>query len=179
VIHILADVVLLIQYLNLLKDPSELCHLEKCPCCGKSGPWHHGGYTRQADRINPSSDSLNPVFIQRYYCPACKKTCSVLPECISPQRWYLWEIQQMALMLCLTGSSICTVSKKILPSRQTISRWIKHFKEQFRAHKDVLTNHVIALGHTDNMADFWPAVFEIMCLGKAMRLCHMAGVMIP
>lgn len=92
-VHILSGIVSLMQYQSLLNGDLVYYRLDQCLCCGKSNPQRYGSYPRQADRINKSSDSLNPVFIQRYYCLCCNKTCSVLPECIPPHRWYLWDIQ--------------------------------------------------------------------------------------
>ena len=92
---ILAGITSLIQYKNRAEySLEENFRLKQCPCCGKSNPWRHGTYPRESDRINPSSESLNSILIDRYYCSACGKTCSVLPECIPPRRWYLWETPQ-------------------------------------------------------------------------------------
>lgn len=168
------------QYLSLLNNAQKVCRLEVCPHCGLSKPWKHGFYSRQSDRINPSTESLNSIPIQRYYCSGCKKTCSVLPECIPPHRWYLWETQGLVLLSVLTGCSIFATAKILLPSRQTISRWINRFKEQFVFHKDALCNLFHNLGRAaTNMDDFWRAALKKMSLGAAMRLCHVSGVFIP
>lgn len=178
-VHIFADILSLVHYFDIKKREPEKLRLESCLCCGKSNPWRHGGYSREADRINPSSTSLNPVFIQRYYCPSCQKTCSVLPECIPPRRWYLWDMQQVIFLLYLSGMSAYAVAKIMPPSRQTIKRWLIRFVEQFRFHKDALCTHFFALGRTINMDDFWQTIFQRMNLSEAMRLCHVNGVAIP
>lgn len=179
-VHILSGIVSLMQYQSLLlNSDADYYRLAQCLCCGKSNPQRHGSYPRQADRTNKSSNSLNPVFIQRYYCLSCNKTCSVLPECIPPRRWYLWDIQQAALFLCLGGKSICATARELLPSRQTISRWMIRFKEHFLFHKDVLSSHFIQLGRACTMVDYWQIAFEKITLAQAMRLCHVAGVIIP
>jgi transposase-like protein len=176
-LHILADIMSLMQY----KQSQELNQhrLERCLCCGKQYPWLHGCYPRKADRSSNQEESLNPILIQRYYCPGCHKTCSVLPECIPPHRWYLWEIQQIALMLILKGASFNSTAKEIIPSRHTISRWIARIKEQFHLHKDTLCNHIIDLGRTIGFADFWQACLGHFSLAQAMRLCHVAGLPVP
>lgn len=178
-VHILSGIVSLMQYQNVLNSEKHYYALEKCLCCGKSNPQRHGRYSRQADRTNKSKDSLNPVFIQRYYCPSCNKTCSVLPECIPPRRWYLWDIQQAVLILCLGGKSICAAARALVPSRQTISRWMHRFTEHFHLHKDVLSSIFTSLGRSCTMADYWQVAFETLTLSQAMRLCHIAGVPIP
>lgn len=178
-VHIFADILSLVQYIESLKNRPEQLRLNHCLCCGKSNPWRHGGYSREADRINPSSKSLNPVFIQRYYCPSCQKTCSVLPECIPPHRWYLWDIQQAIFLLYLSGMSAYAIAKTTRPSRQTITRWLMRFVALFRVHKDALCTHFHALGRSTNMTDFWQTALQTMSLSTAMRLCHVTGVVIP
>ncbi len=75
--------------------------------------------------------------------------------------------------------SAYAISKTMPPSRQTIKRWLMRFVEQFRLHKDALCTHFYALGRAINMADFWQATLQKMRLSEAMRLCHVAGVVIP
>src|SRR3990172_4496957 len=171
---ILADVLTLIQYVLLVEHGISLDRGARCPHCGKSGLWLHGNYGRKADRSDQGDGSLNPILIQRFFCRSCKRTCSALPECIPPRRWYLWEVQQMALSLYLSGKSAYAIAKEIVPSRHTISRWIARFKEQLRLHKDALCHHVIELGRSQDFAEFWQACFNSFSLGKAMRLCHVA-----
>jgi hypothetical protein len=67
---ILAGIFSLIQYKNEVECSLEkTLQLERCVCCGRSNPWRHGSYPRDSDRLNRSCNSLNPIFIQRYYCP--------------------------------------------------------------------------------------------------------------
>lgn len=177
--HIVADVLSLLQHIKLSTEESEHDRLSFCLCCGKAGLWRWGSYPRKAARTHPPGESLNPILIQRYYCPTCRRTSSVLPECIPPHRWYLWATQQMALMLSLLGRSVRSIAKEISPSRQTITRWIGHFRAQFRQHKDVLCNRIPDFGRTIGFEDFWAKILLVMPLSKAMRLCHVAGVFIP
>src|SRR3990167_3742009 len=153
--HILAGIMSLVQYKK--SQESNQHRLERCPHCGRSSPWLHGHYPRKADRTGNQEESLNPIFIQRYYCPGCRKTCSVLPECLPPHRWYLWEVQQIAIMLILQETSFNAAAKNIAPSRHTISRWIASLKEKFHLHKDTLCGHFIDLGRTIGWTDFWQA----------------------
>jgi transposase-like protein len=177
-IWILSDIISLMQYVMAFEE-KEYSRKEICVHCGKTGLWCHGHYGRKADRLANTSESLNPVLIQRYYCPSCGKTCSALPECLPPRRWYLWEIQQMALMLLLTGKSLRAIAQEIVPSRRTIGRWAIRFKEQFLLHKNTLCNHIIDLGRTTGFTDFWQACLGQISLAQAMRLCHVAGVTVP
>jgi transposase-like protein len=178
-VHIVADVVSLVQYLSTLNNGPERYRLKYCLCCGKAGVWLHGCYPRKADRSGLAEESLNPIWIQRFYCPDCRRTCSVLPECIPPRRWYLWEVQQVALLLILSGKSFYAAAKEIIPSRYTIARWTTRFKEQLHLHKDVLCNHFVELGRVVGFTDFWQACLKQIPLSSAMRLCHVAGVPVP
>ena len=175
---ILADILTLIQYQEMYIKDTKQPRLERCLCCGKAKLHRHGSYPRKADRSG-ESESLNPIFIQRYYCPECRRTCSALPECMPPYRWYLWEVQQAALTLLLAGKSVYAASKVIAPSRHTIARWWTRFHERFRLHKDILCNHIADLGRTIAFSDFWINCLQEIPLSKAMRLCHVAGAFIP
>ena len=104
--HIVAGIVSLIQYVELIKNESGILRPKRCIFCGKLGLWLHGCYPRKADRTNSGDLLLNPILIQRFFCPDCQRTCSVLPECIPPRRWYLWDIQQVALLLLLSEESL-------------------------------------------------------------------------
>jgi len=178
-LHILPRILSLCQYKFEIDINPEQNRPDKCVYCGKAHPRRHAKYQRKAERDAASAGSRSPVFIQRYYCSACGRTTSALPECISPRRWYLWEIQQGALILSLLGKSAYAIAKEIIPSHHTISRWVARFHEQFILHKDTLCVHFGDLGRTCGLAEFWQACFEKITLGAAMRLCHVAGVFIP
>jgi hypothetical protein len=104
---------------------------------------------------------------------------SVLPECIPPRRWYLWETQQIALLLFLLGNSARAVEKQVKPSRHTIKRWVAWLVVQFKLHKDALCSHFPSLGLFTEPISFWTHVLEEFPLSTAMRLCHVSGVTIP
>lgn len=177
--RIVADIESLIQHIKSIACDKTSYHPSCCYSCGKAGLWRHGFYTRKAERSTNPEGSLNPILIPRFYCPNCKKTCSALPECISPRRWYLWAEQQAVLFLILAGVSYRSIAQKLLPSRWTVARWKNRFFEMFNQHKNALTNRLPDLGRTENIFDFWPTCFEKMPLGKAMRICHYSGVIIP
>lgn len=77
-VYIVPEILSLNQYI------CKSCQLREqsmtCPQCGRLNPWRHGCYSRQSDRHNPSNTTLNPILIQRYYCPGCHITFSVLPN---------------------------------------------------------------------------------------------------
>jgi transposase-like protein len=179
-LYIIPGIRSLIQYLKVLNHPlSDQRRPSCCPHCGKTGLWCHGYYLRKPDRESQSDESLNPILIQRYLCSSCGRTCSVLPECIPPRRWYMWAVHQAVLILSLVGKSMRAIAKETLPSRQTIRRWLARFKEAFNLHKDTLCNHLIELGRTSGFSEFWEGAFKQMPLSQAMYLCHASGVIVP
>jgi transposase-like protein len=179
--HILPGILSLIQYKNDVESNfREELRPERCECCGKSKPHRHGSYPRKAaGRNNDSDSSLNPLRIQRYYCPSCRKTMSVLPECIPRNRWYLWQVQQVILLLFTQGLSINKIAQSQKPSRHTISRWISRFKANFFVHRDALVHVKTTLSQYVTFNSFWEACLGRINLSEAMRLCHVLGVLVP
>jgi transposase-like protein len=176
--RILTNILSLSQYIELLRGEKELDHLISCPHCGKGKLWRHGQYHRKLDRSD-SAQLLNPIPIQRYLCPSCKRTCSILPECSPPKRWYLWDVQQAALLLTLAGKSLRDIANKIAVSRHTVKRWITRFQEQYRIHKDVLSSYWSELACSVDFVDFWLTCLQTIPLSKAMYVCSIAGVCVP
>jgi transposase-like protein len=176
---ILAGINSLIQYKYTQEYTPERVRPECCACCGRLKPWYHAFYERKSDRENPPDKSMNPIIIQRYYCPGCKKTFSVLPECIPPRRWYLWDVQQTILLLSILSKSAYAIAKESAPSYKTIRRWLACFQEQFLLHKDTLATYFNELSRTSGISEFWQFCLNKMTLGAAMRLCHVSGVAIP
>ena len=163
----------LVQYLDALKQ--QMIHLDRCVHCGKADPWCHGKYPRKSDR----EQDLNPIWILRFLCPGCRRTCSVLPECIPPRRWYLWAIQQIALLACMTGASLRQVSHPLGMSRSTIRRWLASLKSRHQEFSDALKSIRSSLGYGVDLPSFWEKCFEQMPLSKAMYLLNELKVMIP
>ncbi len=171
----------LIQYLAIFSDIN-LLRPERCPHCGYAHLHGHGAYGRQADRFNPASSSLNPIMIRRFRCPECGRTCSTLPECIPPRRWYSWPLQQTILMFLLNGCSVrqaAQAAPKRQPARSTITRWWHALHEQFIQHSDALRARCAFLGRATNVTDFWISCFGRMCLSRAMFLLNVAGIFVP
>jgi len=178
---IFAGILSLTQHLSTIKNHPEKYHLKQCPHkdCGKLGLWCHGYRYRQSDRENKGEANLNPIPILRLYCPACKRTCSVLPECIPPYRWYLWLIQQTALELYFSGMSLNRISQKIIPSRWTISRWLKRLEDQFNIHALYLKSKWFWLGYYSSLKDFWSALLNKINLSTAMLFLNNQNIFVP
>jgi len=175
--NIVPAIVSLPQYLEIQhSDPGRL-RPTCCPHCGNEDLWNHGHYDRKANRKN-TSNILNPISIYRYFCPHCHKTCSTLPECLPQNRWYLWDIQQAALMLSLIGKSFAAIEKKTMLSRHTISRWVNHLKKHLQCHKEILCKRLDNLDITKDFPSFWVSCLDKISLSQAMFLCHFAEVKI-
>ncbi len=152
----------------------------RCLTCGKCWLRCHGHYYRKADRENNSENSLNPIPVFRFYCPSCQHTCSVLPQCIPPRRWYLWTVQQLALLLITLEHSLRYIANQVTPARSTIGRWDNRFKNMFQLHALHLRSKFPELGVSANMfSTFWKACLSKMSLSEAMLWVHYAGEPIP
>jgi hypothetical protein len=153
----------------LVKNTHRALRPDNCPCCNHPFPWIHCSYTRKADRENNNFECLNPVHIYRFFCNGCKRTFSILPECIPPRRWYLWAIQQVACSLVIAGHSLRLIAKKLQPSRSTIRRWRTRFREMFNMHLFHLCSRFPELGRSAcSMTLFWEACLSQMSLARAM-----------
>lgn len=177
---ILAGISSLAEYKT--KPGLDVCRT--CPDCGLARALHrHGHYPRKPDRNAEPGQSLNPVKILRFICRFCRKTCSPLPECIPPRRWYLWMVQQSVIQEWLSGKSWYVISQKLKVARSTCRRWIQHLQDNFLLHADTLKNVAGSLGehlvHCFEVKSFWQSCFTQVGLSRAMLLCHQAGVDIP
>jgi transposase-like protein len=152
----------------------------RCLNCGKTCLHCHGYYFRKADRENHGELSLNPVPIPRFFCPSCRRTCSVLPQCVSPRRWYLWAVQQIALLLITLEYSWRYIATKVPPARSSIKRWDNRFKAMFSLHTLHLRSKFPELGiNAGTFSKFWKACLEKMSLAEAMLWVHCAGELVP
>jgi len=176
---IVSGITTLVQHMQQLFVDPDRYRPKQCVSCGRAGLWCHGSYERQSDRENPSASSLNPILIPRFYCPDCCHTCSTLPECIPPHRWYLWSIQQAALLIVLSGKSIHHSARHCLPSRFSVSRWYHRLVEQFQHHRLHLSASLPSLGYKNNFATYWQTCFAQLNLSGAMFMLNQAEVMIP
>ena len=180
---ILPGIFSLIQHLDTLQKAPETYRPERCPqpACRHVGIWGHGCYTRKADRKDLGEACLNPVPILRFYCPECRCTCSVLPECIPPRSWYLWEVRQVIFLLLLAGNSIgrTLASNGSRASRTTIKRWWLRFNHSFLSFSIHLLPHFPCIGRHAGFSGFWKACLDLRPLSSAMRLLHEEGVSVP
>ncbi len=167
------------QHLYHLEHHPEAYRPPQCPHCGVGGVWRHGHYRRKADRDGEDGVYLDPVPIPRFYCRHCQTTCSRLPGCMAPRRWYPWIVQQAVLALLLSGSSLREVARQCQPGRRTISRWWHWLEAQADQYRFHLRSRFQALGRYDGFTAFWSACFRQMSLATVMAWLDREGVAIP
>lgn len=177
--HILPAIDSLDQHLFHLDQQPDAYRPEQCPHCGKKEMWRHGCYHRKVDRIGSDGEYCDPLPIPRYYCACCQRTCSRLPRCLPPRRWYLWAVQQVVLAALLLGSSIRKVAISYRLSRHTVRRWRRWLEDRFVPHSFHLRNRFPELGRHSSVRAFWLACFGEMPLAEAMAWLDRDGVVIP
>ena len=166
------------QHLHQLDADPEFYRPDRCPHCGCAGLWFHGFYNRYPDRDSPSNQSLNPVPILRFLCPqdSCGRTCSVLPECIPPRRWFLWSVQQTFLLLLLGK---CLPEKLSTPHPRTVWRWWQRLRDRFHTHRFCLASLNARWGQYTCARTFWSACFRGMTFSAALFFIHQSDEVIP
>ena len=167
------------QHQEQLRDDPEAYRPERCWHCGKRGLRRHGHYERNVPRGEGMAFSLGSLFIPRFYCPACRGTCSRLPACLSPGRQYWWKSQQTVLERLISEESVREVARRLCPSRRTIGRWWQWLEGGFEVHGLHLRSRFAELGRTVNWKAFWLRCFECMGLGGAMGWLERSGVRVP
>jgi hypothetical protein len=107
--------------------------------------------------------------VLRFFCRSCRRTHSRLPLCIAPRRWFDWVVQQLVLLLLLTGASLRASARQAGVDRRTARRW-RHWLEAAQGNRFVfhLRSHWPHLGATDDGPPFWRAVFTGPGLPLAM-----------
>ena len=175
---ILTGIHSLAQHIHQLNINPEQYRPRQCCHCGWAVLWCHGSYSRYPDRSPCAERKLNPVSISRFRCARreCRRSCSVLPECIAPRRWYLWSVQQAMLILLLTGN-LCVEHSH--PHVRTVWRWWARLKERFDIQRFHLCGQDAFLGQYTTVAAFWQACFLRRSLSKAMLIIHQQGACIP
>ncbi len=139
-----------------------------CPHCGIKTVWSHGCYHRKADLCNRGEANLNPVPILRYCCSACRRTCSRLPECIAPRRWFNWVLQQIGLRAAFGQTPPATPPLCPTPARRTQQRWKGWLQERTVLFRFSLTSRFPELGRAADDTAFWLGVFDTLGLPTAM-----------
>ena len=178
---ILSDRLTFRQHKETLFSAPEKYKPDHCPYCYCINLWSHGCYYRKPDRNNRYPYSTNDMAVLRFKCTdeACGRTCSTLPECFAPRRWYPWINQQWCLWFLLVGYSINQV-KAILPmARSTIVRWKNWLDDRFSLFHSYLKNHFPEFGYFENKGIFWLNWLEKYSLSDAMVYLNNQQVIVP
>lgn len=165
--RIVASITTLEHHLEALESDPEVYRPNACPHCRLGGLWRHGCYHRKADR-RAGGESLNPVAVLRFLCRECLRTCSRLPACIAPRRWYDWAVQQAVLMLLLCGSSLHCCCRCSCMDRRTVRRWRDWLHARSERFAFFLRSWFAQLGRCADHESFWRNVLDSMPLSQAM-----------
>ena len=122
---------------------------------------------RKADR-SAGDESLNPVAVLRFLCRQCMRTCSRLPLCIAPRRWYDWAVRQAVLALLLSGCSVNHCSCRTCRARRTVRRWRDWLNERSERFAFFLRSRFAQLGRSADQDSFWRNVLDSISLAQAM-----------
>lgn len=177
--RIVSGITSLQQHLSLLSATPDVYRPCVCPHCGLNNPWRHGQYHRKADHDQPAQDSLNPVPIPRFRCRGCGRTCSRLPTCIAPRRWYAWEVQQQVLLILLTGGSLRAASTIAPLSRHTCRRWWRWLTARSESFEFHLRSRFAELGRAVDSISLWRTCLMHISLAGAMAWLDQNGVAVP
>jgi hypothetical protein len=167
------------QHLDSLEREPVVYRPARCPHCGLAGLWGHGCYDRKADRRPGEAGALNPIPIPRFFCQGCLKTCSRLPECVAPRRWYDWALQQLVLLRLLGGGSLHQGSVLSGLDRRTIRRWWTWLGSRTDAFGMCLRARFPELGRAVDGGGFWQGCWQAMPLSQAMAWLDREGVVVP
>lgn len=154
---ILSDILTFRQHSETLFNTPERYKPSHCPYCHCIKLYNHGVYYRKPDRVNIGKYSCNDQAVARYKCTdeCCARTCSTLPECFAPRRWYPWVNQQWCLWFLLKGYSINQVDDLFPMARSTIVRWKNWLFGRFNVFHRLLKNKFPEFGHIENKVDSW------------------------
>ena len=167
--RIVVGITSLEQHIEAISASPERYRPRCCPHCGLKILRRHGYYYRKSDRRREHA-SLNPVPICRYLCSGCHHTCSRLPECIAPRRWYGWSVQQAALEQRLKGCPEDPYADGGGPDERTVDRWWQWLKARGDLFEFHLRARFAELGRAAGFDAFWRRVFASLGLARAMAI---------
>jgi transposase-like protein len=164
--RIVGSIASLAQHLVTLATDPEQYRPAACPHCGYARVWRHGCYHRKADRAG--GGALNPVAVLRFLCGACPQSCSRLPACMAPRRWYDWAAQQAVLILLLLGESVHSCARTSGLDRRTVRRWRDWLHERDAVFAFLLRSRWPELGRVADFDAFWRHVIDERSLQQVM-----------
>ncbi len=166
--RIVSTITSLEQHFHAVQQSPDVYRPSRCPHCGLGVLWRHGCYHRKADRSRCRARSRNPVPIRRFCCAECRRTCSRLPLCIAPRRWYDWAVQQVVLQHLLRGCSLHRCSHACCIDRRTVRRWRDWLSARGETFIFVLRSRFPEWGRGIDAQGFWRTALGDMSLANAM-----------
>ena len=163
------------QHCQTLITNPEAYRPRRCPYCGLGNLWCHGHYERKADR---GSGELNPIEVPRFLCAGCKRSCSRLPSCIAPRRWYGWAMQQTVLLSVLLGKSrACAATVGV--GQRSVGRWWGWLAARTEQFEFYLRSRYIEWGRAVGWCAFWQLALAQQPLRELMAWLDQQGLKIP
>lgn len=153
--RIVATVTSLAQHRSLLAHAPELYRPPACPHCGLGKLWRHGCYQRKVERGVGLIAPRDPVPVPRFRCVGCKRTCSRLPACIAPRRWYDWVVHQVLLRALAGGASLHAAARACAVDRHTARRWRAWLAARGETFAFFLCSRFPDWGRVGDSAAFW------------------------
>ena len=176
--RILGAITTLGQHFDEIAKGGEIYRPLNCPHCQAGGLWRHGFYHRKADHCAACDAPRKLVPVARFLCKSCCVTCSRLPACVAPRRWYGWGIQQIVLLLMLAEISVSQCSRSTHRARSSVRRWRDWLHERSDGFALALRSRFAELGKLSDFAAFWRHVMNELSLAQAMAWLD-KGLIVP
>jgi transposase-like protein len=164
------------EHLDELERAPAAYRPPRCPHCGFAGLWGHGHYERKADR---DTGKLNLIPVPRFRCRSCRRTCSRLPSCLPPRRWYHWSVQQAVLLCLLSGASLRKCANTLGPARSTMRRWWQWLQQRHEPLAFHLRSRWPEWGRAGSWQEFWQLALVQEPLREVMAWLDQQGVVVP
>ena len=180
--RIVSGITTLCQHIDTLRDTPNIYHPRCCSTCGHGVLWNHGCYFRKAVRglaFDDGSQKLIPIPIPRYLCSFCQRSCSRLPSCIPPRRWYSWQLQQQVLQSLLTVYSLRGCGIRHGLCRSTVRRWWNWLELNALRFEFFLRSRYPEWGRATDSPSFWRICLCSMPLSEIMTRLDHEGVTVP
>lgn len=166
--RILGSITTLDQHFIEVANGGDVYRPLNCPHCQACGLWRHGCYCRKADHAPGGDEPRRLVPILRFLCRFCSRTCSRIPACIAPRRRYGWAIQQVVLLMMMTGVSLLQCCLQTGRARSTVRRWRDWLHARTDSFAFFLRSRFPELGRVSDLHSFWQQVMNTLSLAQAM-----------
>jgi hypothetical protein len=91
-----------------------------------------------------------------------------MPACIAPRRRYGWAIQQVVLLMVMTGVSLLQCCLQTGRARSTVRRWRDWLHVRTDSFAFLLRSRFPELGRVSDLHTLWQQVMNTLSLAQAM-----------